>query len=57
LHFVYTGTNVAIGQNASQLQTLEFNGFNWTADNVVDNCTLQDDPDLQQCCGASTGMI
>ena len=56
LFLINLGTNVAIGQNATQFNTLEF-GFNWTADKLIENCTSQDDPNNQQCCAATQGRI
>lgn len=50
------GINVAEGKNATQFTSLNYAGFDWTADKAVDGCVNQDDPDNQKCCSASQGV-
>ncbi|XP_052804535.1 uncharacterized protein LOC128234367 [Mya arenaria] len=47
--------NLALGATTSQFDTLEYSGFTWDSDKAVDGCTLQDNPETQQCCAASLG--
>ena len=44
-----------MNKSASHLSSLNYAGFNWTADKAVDGCLLRDDPDTQQCCSCSEG--
>ena len=51
-----TVVNVAFGKPAEQTSTLDYSGFNWTADRAVDGCLQRDNPDSQGCCSASQVM-
>ncbi|WAR04083.1 hypothetical protein MAR_019452 [Mya arenaria] len=56
LHYADTAVvNLALGATTSQFDTLEYSGFTWDSDKAVDGCTLQDNPETQQCCAASLG--
>ena len=53
--YLYIATNVAFNKTASQLQTVNQNGFEWTADKAVDGCILRDNPEIQRCCSSTQG--
>lgn len=48
--------NIALGKPASQLQTLDYNGFLWDASFAVDGCTNGTLPDVSMCCSSSESV-
>lgn len=51
------GTNIAVGQNTSQKQSLFYNDFMWTADKAVDGCYDRLSPDVSKCCSSSESAV
>lgn len=44
---------MAAGQMASHRLSLNYNGFEWTADKAVDGCYDRATPDISRCCSCS----